>query len=203
MVRRTKEEALATRDSILDAAEQLFVRQGVSHTTLQHIATEAGVTRGAIYWHFEDKAAVFNALMQRARMPLESAMQVLDQLESEDPLGDLRDYSLAVFRMTVENPRARTVFEIATLKMEYVDELSAVRARRKQTMQEWATRAERRVALAVKQGQIRAGVDAQAVALGLWSLTEGLIRNWLMTPSFDLLAIGTQAVDTHLGGLRA
>jgi AcrR family transcriptional regulator len=45
MARRTKEDALATRDSILDAAEQLFVKQGVSGTTLQHIATAAGVTR--------------------------------------------------------------------------------------------------------------------------------------------------------------
>ncbi len=49
MARRTKEEAAATRDSILDAAEQLFVEQGVSRTTLQHIASAAGVTRGAIY----------------------------------------------------------------------------------------------------------------------------------------------------------
>ena len=39
MARRTKEEAAATRDSILDAAEKLFVEQGVSRTTLQHIAT--------------------------------------------------------------------------------------------------------------------------------------------------------------------
>jgi TetR/AcrR family acrAB operon transcriptional repressor len=57
MARRTKEEAAATRESILDAAEQLFVKQGVSRTTLQHIATAAGVTRGAIYWHFNDKGA--------------------------------------------------------------------------------------------------------------------------------------------------
>jgi TetR/AcrR family acrAB operon transcriptional repressor len=55
MVRRTKEEAAATRDSILDAAEILFAKNGVSRTTLQHIATAAGVTRGAIYWHFVDK----------------------------------------------------------------------------------------------------------------------------------------------------
>ena len=47
MVRKTKEDALATRDSILDSAEQLFVTQGVAHTTLQHIATAAGLTRGA------------------------------------------------------------------------------------------------------------------------------------------------------------
>src|SRR3569833_1281025 len=63
MARRTKQDALATRDSILDAAELLFEQQGVSRTTLQHIAAEAGVTRGAIYWRFHDKSDLINALM--------------------------------------------------------------------------------------------------------------------------------------------
>ena len=48
MVRRTKEEALATRDRLLDAAEHVFQRHGVSRTSLHDIAAAAGVTRGAI-----------------------------------------------------------------------------------------------------------------------------------------------------------
>jgi TetR/AcrR family acrAB operon transcriptional repressor len=131
MARRTKEEAAATRDSILDAAEKLFVEQGVSRTTLQHIATAAGVTRGAIYWHFDDKGALFNAMMERAILPLEAEMQVLDQAESDDPLVDLRNHMLAVLDRTVNDPSARRVFEIATLKVEFVDEMNAVRQRRK------------------------------------------------------------------------
>ena len=51
MVRRTKEEAQETRQRLLDAAEVLFQSQGVSQTTLQQIAQQAGATRGAIYWH--------------------------------------------------------------------------------------------------------------------------------------------------------
>ena len=65
MVRRTKEDALATRSSLLDAAELLFQAQGVSRTSLADIAREAGTTRGAIYWHFKDKADLFNAMMER------------------------------------------------------------------------------------------------------------------------------------------
>lgn len=202
MVRRTKEEAMATRESILDAAETLFVAQGVSGTTLQHIASAAGVTRGAIYWHFEDKAAVFNALMERARMPLESAMRFLDKDDPADPLDDLREYAQCVFRLTVDDPRARRVFEIASLKMEYVDELSGVRTRRRQNMEQWSARAQSRVAIGVRRGQIRADVDAQAVALGLWAMIEGLIRNWLITPAFDLAAVGADVVGTYLNALR-
>ena len=68
MVRRTKADALATRNSLLDAAEHLFQARGVSRTSLNDIATAAGTTRGAIYWHFKDKADLFNAMMERAGM---------------------------------------------------------------------------------------------------------------------------------------
>jgi TetR/AcrR family acrAB operon transcriptional repressor len=203
MARKTKEEAAATRDSILDAAEQLFVIQGVSRTTLQHIATAAGVTRGAIYWHFDDKGALFNAMMERVTLPLESAMALLDATDASEPLDDLREYVMAALRATVDDPQARRVFEIATLKMEFVDELDAARLRRQQALNEWSSRAEGRIRLAMQRGQVRAGVTPRAVALGLWALMDGLIRNWLFDPSaFDLLALGGEVVDTHIAGLR-
>lgn len=68
MARKTKEEALQTRQIILDAAETLFQQQGVSRTSLQQIAQAANVTRGAIYWHFSDKLALFQALLDRAHI---------------------------------------------------------------------------------------------------------------------------------------
>jgi len=203
MARRTKEEAAATRDSILDAAEKLFVEQGVSRTTLQHIATEAGVTRGAIYWHFDDKSALFNAMMERATLPLEGELQVLDKAESDDPLDDLRNYVLAVLRRTVEDPVARRVFEIATLKVEFVDEMDAVRQRRQHSINDWMSRAERRIRLAVDKGLIGATVDVHAVALSMWIMIDGLIRTWMFDPNgFDLFRQGECVIDPYLNGLR-
>jgi len=202
MVRKTKEDALATRDSILDAAAILFAEHGVSRTTLQHIATAAGVTRGAIYWHFEDKGAMFNAMMERAAMPLESAMALLDQPDSADPLGDLREYAVCVFRLTVDDPKARRTFEIATLKMEYTGEMSAVRERRAHNQAEWIRRTESRVRLGIKIGQIKPTVKPRAVALGMWALMDGLIRNWLIGPEFNLIKMGGEIIDTHLDSLR-
>jgi TetR/AcrR family acrAB operon transcriptional repressor len=204
MARRTKEEAAATRDSILDAAEKLFVEQGVSRTTLQHIATAAGVTRGAIYWHFDDKGALFNAMMERAILPLEAEMQVLDQIESDDPLVDLRNHMLAVLDRTVNDPGARRVFEIATLKVEFVGEMNAVRQRRQDNLANWKSRAERRIRLAADKGLIARDIDAAQVALGLWTMIDGLIRNWMFDPQdFDLLALGKCVIDPYLEGLRA
>jgi AcrR family transcriptional regulator len=70
MARRTKEDALATRELLLDAAERVFHRRGVSRTTLQEIAQDAGLTRGAIYWHFQNKGELFHAMMERVTLPI-------------------------------------------------------------------------------------------------------------------------------------
>lgn len=203
MARRTKEDALATRDSILDAAAALFAEQGVSRTTLAHIAAAAGVTRGAIYWHFDDKGAMFNAMMERATTPLESAMAMLDRADSDDPLGELRDYALRVFKLTVDDPEARRTFEIATLKMEYTDEMTAVRERRMHNQAEWIRRAESRVRIGIRRGHVKPSVKPRAVALGMWVLIEGLIRNWLIGPEFNLVRLGGEIVESHLDSLRA
>ena len=59
MVRRTKEEALETRNLLLDVAERVFNEKGVSRTSLAEIAEAAGLTRGAIYWHLVDVIWIF------------------------------------------------------------------------------------------------------------------------------------------------
>lgn len=203
MVRRTKADALATSMNILDCAESLFAKQGVSRTTLQHIALEAGVTRGAIYWHFEDKAALFNAMMERVKMPLESAMQVLQSCCLEDPLGDLKSYALLVFSLTENDARARRVFEIATLKLEYIDEMSAVRERRADIAARCTAMAERCVFLAARNGLARPAVNPREAALGFWALIDGLLRAWMIAPdSFSLTGMGEKIIDAHLDALR-
>jgi len=55
MARTAKQEAQATRNAILEAAGRVLPARGIARTSLLDIAKEAGVTRGAIYWHFTDK----------------------------------------------------------------------------------------------------------------------------------------------------
>ena len=202
MARRTKQDALATRDSILDAAEVLFSLQGVSRTTLQHIASAAGVTRGAIYWHFDDKAALFNAMMERVTMPLETAMQALDPDNLIDPIGDLRAWMLTVFRITATDPKTCRVFEIATHKIEYVQELAGVRERHLASHAKWMARATSGLSIAMARGLLKPDLNPYVVALEMWAITDGVIRIWLLDPqSFDLLQVGQQMVDAHFKAL--
>ena len=89
MARRTKAEAQATRNALIDAAERLFDSQGVSRTSLQDIAQAAGATRGAIYWHFKDKADLFNAMMERATAHLDDMAQ---QTPDAEAAPDMQGY---------------------------------------------------------------------------------------------------------------
>jgi len=204
MVRRTKEEAQATRNRILDTAEMVFLEHGVSRTTLQQIAAAAGVTRGAIYWHFRDKAELFNAMMERVTLPLEQGVKGSDDPSVDAPLLHVRKSFLTALRLTVNDPQVRRVFEIATHKVEYVDELQAVRDRHLTIRNDVLAHVERGLKMAAKRGQIKRRIPPRAAALGLHALADGLIQNWMLDPTaFDLVKVGTQVFDTYIDSLVA
>ena len=126
MARRTKEEALATRNRLLDAAELLFQAQGVSQTTLQQIAQQAGATRGAIYWHFKDKADLFNAMMERVILPLETTPRAAATAPNvEDPLAEIEDGMVHALNLMATDPQVRRVFDVATHKVEYTHDMAS------------------------------------------------------------------------------
>ena len=204
MVRRTKQEALATRNSILDAAELLFQQHGVSRTSLHQIAETAQVTRGAVYWHFKDKADLFNAMMERATMPFEDAIGCCSRQPGEDPLDFICHRLVEVLRITATHPRTRRVVEISMHKMEYVDELLQVRDRRLAGRNECLAECERQLKAAMRQGLIVSKVPARCIALGLHSLVDGLIQNWMLDPElFDLVKVGKQVLVTYMQGLQS
>lgn len=204
MVRRTKQQALATRDSILDAAERLFHERGVSRVSLADIADAAGVTRGAIYWHFENKAALFEALISRVTLPIEKTVPKRPSAPSDDPIADVRASVRAALRMAAHDPQAQAMTDIVSHKVEHGGAMNAARDRQLYGMQNCLAHIERTVKHAVRHGQLPAGTRARTAAVGLHALVDGMIQNWLLAPGdFDLEREGARAVDVFLKGLGA
>ncbi len=204
MVRKTKQEALATRRSILDAAEHLFQAQGVSRTSLHDIASAAGVTRGAVYWHFKNKADLFNAMMERVCLPMEEAGAQLGRDATAAALPALRAQLLDVLARVVRDAQVQRVVDIATSKIEYVAELDAVRTRRLQIRGEYQAHLERTLKLAQKRGEVKATPSARQMAIGIHALLDGLIQNWMLEPAaYPLRKTGAAVFDVHLAGLVA
>lgn len=202
MARRTKEDALATRHALLDAAEHVFLAQGVAGTSLNDIAQAAGTTRGAIYWHFKDKADLFNAMMDRVAMPLQRALALVDAADEPDPLPGLKKAIRAALRQAVQDPQTRRVFEVATHMVEYVDSLCAVRERHMQVRDLWVERFRHVLLRSAGARGVRLAVPAGVAAHGLHALVDGFIQNWLLDPdAFDLEATATKAMDAFLRGV--
>jgi AcrR family transcriptional regulator len=62
---RREEYSEATRGALLDSAQGLFAERGFAATSLDEIAAEARVTKGAVYHHFANKQALFEAVADR------------------------------------------------------------------------------------------------------------------------------------------
>ncbi|MET0209009.1 MAG: TetR family transcriptional regulator [Burkholderiaceae bacterium] len=202
MARRTKQEAQETRSRLLDAAELLFHERGVSRTSLQDIAQAAGVTRGAVYWHFEDKLQLFNAMMERATMPLEEGVEAARSPSPDRPLEDLRLGLLNVFHCTVHNARTRRAFEIANLRVEFVGEMASIRTRKVAAHREWTAHNREAFDRAISLGQMPPGLDTHQAAIGLMALVGGLLHHWILDPdAFDLIQVGQSRMEHYLSSL--
>ena len=202
MARRTKEDADATRNSLLDAAELVFYEKGVARASLNEIAQAAGATRGAIYWHFKDKLDLFNAMMDRVTLPLEQATENDDFAAGFPPLERLRRLIDFLQRSIADDERTRRVFEIAMYRIEYVNDLADVRDRHIEGCAGFQSQIERFVREAAEQYQVALPMDPATAAIGLRAIFEGLMQAWLLThSSFDLVAVSQVSVDTYLKGL--
>jgi TetR/AcrR family acrAB operon transcriptional repressor len=203
MVRKTRAEALATREQLLDAAERVFRARGVGNATLEEVAAAAGMTRGAVYHHFESKAEIFEALVRRADMPMDAAFHEA-QGKVDDPLGVFRELAVSALRHLAGSPRVRRVYEIVFTRCEYTDELAPVARRQKKDASQCRAQCGTLLEQAVACGQLPAGTDTALAAQAMHAYIGGLMREWVQAPrSFDLAAAAPALIDVFLAGLQA
>lgn len=186
MARKTKENAEKTRNQILDAAERVFHAQGVSYTSLEDVARAAGVTRGAIYWHFQNKAELFSAMHERVTLPFMNLFEPL--LGSSQPMIDLQALCVNGLRELEVNEQRRRIFDVLMHRCEYVDAIPCA-AQRMSLWHETIIAGVKQVfCYAQSLGQFPATLDPALTAFALHSYMHGLIGCRLSTPdspSFD------------------
>lgn len=202
MARKTKADAQETRSQVLDAAELVFSQKGVTHTSLNEIALAAGVTRGAIYWHFKNKYDLIGALLERVKLPLDDMLAAQDADHADNPLGQIRAKSITVLQSCVSDPHLRAVCTILFHKCERIADAQPLMERHLASRAECAQELEGNFGAAIKSGQLPADTDPKLATLGLFSYIDGLIYNWLLDPDqFQLAAAAPRLIDTYLYGL--
>ncbi|MBC8206550.1 MAG: TetR family transcriptional regulator [Kiritimatiellales bacterium] len=123
MARKTKEEAAVTRERMLTAALDLFTEKGYSRTTLVDIAKRIGMTRGAVYWHFDGKPALLAALMDHVHFLKEDWVE--SQIPDIQTLEDLRSAFILYARVVESDPVIRKFEFFLNYQMEWSEELLA------------------------------------------------------------------------------
>jgi AcrR family transcriptional regulator len=195
-VRRTKSESEETRQRILDAAETVFLDLGVSRASLDRIAKEAGVTRGAIYWHFANKQELFAAMMGRVH-DLHDAVLARSFVNPADPLKGVLDWALDVIDLFATEAHTRRVYKIIVTRCEYVGEM--------QHALEWQCELHDRMAVnlgqvfeaAAASGQLAPEWSPKSAATTVECFMSGMLDNWLRY-DFD-----ADVAETLRTGLRS
>lgn len=200
MVRRTKAETEQTRLEIIAAARRVFAEHGVSHTTLADIAKEAGVTRGAIYWHFKNKPDLFFAMMEQVSVPLVDIIDGNLPVQSPgNPLRDIQASMVEILRLLREDEVARTTFEIVNSKCEYVNEFSQLDSRITRTGCAYIHKLTSAYENALRKGLLRPGADPGQYALDSYLFMKGLINLWLADIEGSIIRDKAEAlIESHI-----
>jgi len=203
MVRRTKVEAAATRDALLDAALRAFRERGVAHTSLEEVAVAAGVTRGAVYWHFKDKADLFTALCQRVQLPMESMLAVAGETRQQDPLDTLRTLAIECLTRLAADPQTQAVFDVIFHKCEFAAGMASVAERQNTACDGCLVNVERLLKQAVARHQLPRDTDTWLAARCMNAYMVGVMHEWVLRPdAYDLERAAPRMIDMFLAGLR-
>jgi len=196
MARKTKAEAEATREAILDAAEQVFFEKGVARTSLEQVACTAGVTRGAIYWHFRNKQDLFEAMLGRVSNPMTARLE--DLLENRRDITALRAICIDSLRQLATSEHNFRVFSILFLRTESDTGLAAqdrLASRAVELLKQYFS-------TPGVQDLLLEGVSPELAAMSMHTYFTGIYFDWLKAPSqWDLAQQTPALVDVILRGL--
>lgn len=178
MAKKTKEEAEKTKQSIFDAALKVFERKGFVSTTLNDIAKEAGVTRGAIYWHFKNKTDLFLALNEEIEL---AAICQLEDIRDNPPgnLADLKRCMLNYLALYENDERLRIMYEIILYKTEMTDELAPLMLKERQRDKEIAESLETSIKRLQDTGELTTKLSSVHIIIMIKSFVIGLIDMWI------------------------
>src|SRR5215212_6153560 len=108
-LRRTQaQRRAATRRALLDAARSLFAEKGYHETAAEEIVRRAGLTRGALYHHFEDKKDLFRVVVDEIEGEIDEEIEAAERAQSgllEAVMAGYRAFVDAVF-----DPEMRRTF---------------------------------------------------------------------------------------------
>lgn len=194
-------DSQATKQRILDAAHELFLRQGFAATSLDRVLEQAEVTKGAFFHHFESKLELGEQVMERFleadRALLDEVMNKAEALAS-DPLQQVLVVIGLLRDLLSESGAAEAGCLIAAYC--YQEELMTPRVRQwtADEMRAWRERLADKLRAAARLHPPRTAVDPEVLADHVNTVVEGA---FVMAKTFgdpSILPRQLELVRTHL-----
>ena len=180
-MRRTKEEAALTRAAIVEAALSCFDRHGIASSTLEQIACEAGVTKGAVYHHFEGKREILRAIRDQVTLPfLDEADTALLQEGDVPALERVERFLLAMLDGLEHDRRKRCALFVMQFKCEYVGELEDVLSVWRRNNDRLVKAFENAYSQARRAGRLSECLTPRIAAVETMMFLSGVVRLWLL-----------------------
>ena len=154
--------AVRTRTALIESADALFDREGYELASLSTISERAGVSSGALHFHFASKAALADGVGQAAAQRLEG----ITQQRADDALQTLIDVTHAFVRALDHDVVLRAGFGLSD-SIEHVREGVGLRGK-------WQGWVEDSLARAVREGALASGNTARGAATAVVAVTAGL-----------------------------
>lgn len=204
-MRRTKEEAAHTRAAIIEGALRCFDRHGIASSTVDQIAAESGVTKGAVYHHFPGKPGIIRAIRDELTLPLlDEADTALLNAGELPALDRVERFLLGLIDNIEQDARKRCALSVMLFKCEYVGELNAELAHWRRNNDRLVKAFETAYRHARRAGELAACVQPRAAAAETMMFMAGLVRLWLLDDRPQGLRTKARAaIRTHVRARRA
>ncbi len=198
MVRKTKEEAQNTRKNILDAALEVFYVKGVAYSSLEDIAEAAGVTRGAVYWHFKNKADIFNELHGEVHMSFINRMNDTQARNNQNAIKQLTDLCVDSLLDIATDIKMQKFFTVFFMKCDYSGDLATLLVTQNKQNAETFHIIKGFFERAIAQQVLPKDADPHFLSVSLFCYMGGMIHEYLRNPSLvDLKKMAGPMVDFY------
>lgn len=188
-MRRTKEQAAETKSQILKCAEDLIIEKGYEATTLEQVALAAGVTRGAVHWHFTNKEGLILAIRHASQLPFEELADCLGKNPDISPSEALLNAVDDLFQNLHRDLRRKALVRVSMLY-----ELSRTSSGESLTAS-FRDVVERIFEVAAERGELRSNWTGRTASLAFSSILSGVIEDWALERSeLDLIPLGMKII---------
>ena len=191
-----------TRTKILKSAEKIFAKYGFQGATLDVVAKDAGLTKGAVYWHFSSKQDLYLALCERSLRQLLQGLpeQIRAVFSSADVKETLKNFLAAQFAACEMQGGQRTMlfFEFISSSRE-----DAVKKKLSQSFSALFKETAKILRELQVEGLLTDDIDADDLSIALHSFVNGIVLMWLVAPNDVSLQSLTETMSKiMLNGIR-